>query len=303
MLISKQSMQLNLFDDNRREILSNIANELVDAFDFGQAASLYGQILEEYPDDGQIVQLHDLAVQWSKNLFGPDARLNDPGALNCLWLQAAEMPQGTVRRAVLRVLAEATKEQPEPLRLYYPPRFHLGILLMEAGAYDEAFESLQSAISDQQLPIGRLCAWCGDLLTLSGSLEDAPGWYLAAFVKDPSSVDLEYIKSPTVRYLLESLRHEASDIIGEDDIAAWLPVWGWLKDYFALPLDEEISGSVLSEDLSLAPAKHWWLLLMLAEKARTVQRNDVVLITASHTMKKLNGFMFGLYLEKINCIF
>lgn len=302
MLNSKQSLQLNLFDDNRREILSNIAYELIDAFDFEQAASVYSQILDEYPDDVQIVELHDLAVQWSKNLFGPDAQLNDPGALNDLWLQAAKMPQGKVRRAVLLILAEALKEQPEPLQLYYPPRFHLGILLMEAGAYDEAFESLQAAISDQQLPVGRLCAWCGDLLTLSGNLEDAQGWYLAAFAKDPSSVDLEFIKNHTVRDLLESLRHEASDVIEEDELAAWLPVWGWFEDYFVLPLDEEISETVVSDE-SMSAAKRWWLLLLLSEKARTVQRNDDVLIAARRTMKNLNSLMFELYMEKINCIF
>ena len=152
-----------------------------------------------------------------------------------------------------------------------------------------------------------LYAWRGDALTLARNYDAALKSYLAAFLDDPFSVDMQSIKNWKITNLHTSLHFEVTDEIEEAEEPAWLPVWGWLHGVFTLPLQPVPEPGQLGADaFGLLIAKEncsvpriWFDMLTHAERLRCVFRDDRELAAVRRLMKKLNGFMFGCYLEKI----
>jgi tetratricopeptide (TPR) repeat protein len=196
---------------------------------------------------------------------------------------------------------------PDPEQIYIPPRFHLGQILMEAGRYAEAAESFLSALSEEYLERGKFLAWRGDALTIGGKDDAALKSYLAAFLDDPITVDMQSVKNRKITNLHTSLNVELDDEIEEEDEPAWLPVWGWLHGVFALPLQPapeqaspgaaEIEALLAHDDCSIP--RIWFNMLTHAERLRVISRDDRELSSVRRLMKKTNGFMFGWYMEKI----
>ena len=291
-------MQLSLFEDNQREILLNIAYEFVLGAAFGEVDSIYAQLLESKPDDQEICALRSELRYWHERLFGPQAQLHDPAALNSIWLEIDTIANLPLRRSVLKILIASLQCQALPEQIYYPPRFHLGQLLMEAGRFAEALDSFQAALGLPELPIGRFFSWCGDALTSLRRNKEALSCYLQALTCDPATVDLATVKNSTIQNLHQSLCFEAEEAFDAEDEAAWLPFWGWYKGVFDLPEPDGNSEKLLADSLLSVP-RRWWLLLQLAESARTTSHDHHRMLELRRQMKKLNSFMFVRYLDRI----
>lgn len=300
-------MQLNLFEDNRQGILLHIANELILARDIGQAVSVYEQLLADYPGDKHITALLALAGEWRDVLsaIGPDSR--DPAKLQAIWQRIGSISHPALRSAVLGALIDALRAMPDPERIYIPPGFHLGQILMEAGQYAEAANCFDAALSAKELPRGRFLAWQGDALTFAGDNAAALQRYLAAFLDDPLTVDLQSVRNRAIIDLHASMGFDA-DEIEEDQEPAWLPVWGWLQGIFTLPLhsvpEEQSCGAsefeALIEEESCPLPRIWFDMLTHAERLRVVRRDDRELAAVRRLMKKTNAFMFDCYIKKIS---
>lgn len=300
-------MQLDLFEDNKPGILLNIADEFIQARDFDQAASVYQQLLEECPADRHSAELLKLVNEWNGLLAGLEINLVDPEKLNSIWLRLDSISHPLLRRTVLEMLTGRLRALPEPERLYIAPRFHLGHLLLEKGCYPEAADCFSAAILVPGLERGRFLAWRGDALTLAMQHEAALNSYFEAFLEDPDSIEMPFLKNRTILNLVTSLSLEAGDEIDEEQQNAWIPVWGWLQGVFSLPLlplfSEEPLDSAACEALITAEPdcvpRFWFDLLARAEWLRSTPSDGRELATVRRLMKKTNGFMFSCYLDKV----
>ena len=298
-------MQLDLFEDNRPGILLNIADEFIQARDFSQAASVYEQLLADYPGDRHSAALLKLVSEWQEALAG--LNLSVPENMRDVWLRFESISHPVLRSTVLGILLDGTRALPNPERIYMPPRFHFGHMLVEAGHYAEAADCFHAALSGKNIPNGRFLAWRGDALTLAKKDAAALKSYLEAFLTDPLSVDLQSVKNLKISSLLTTLHFEGMDDIDEDQELAWFPVWGWLQGIFALPLqvssetvelDARGFETLLAEENVAVPCI-WFDMLTHAERLRTTVRDDRELAAVRRLMKKANASMFDCYLDKI----
>ncbi len=300
-------MQLDLFEDNRPGILLNLANEFILARDLDQAVSVYDQLSADYPDDRHVASLRVLVDEWCGILSGIDATTCDPAKLQAIWQRLETISHPALRSIVPGILIDALRAMPHPERIYMPPRFHLGHILLEARQFAAAADCFGAALSTKGIPRGRFLAWQGDALTLAGDRGAALKSYLAAFLDDPLTVEMSSVRSPTINALHVSMVFAAADEIEEDEELAWLPVWGWLQGVFTLPLHSDPSEQsrcvadfeLLIEKESCCVPRLWFDMLTHAEMQRVVHRDDRELAAIRRLMKRANGFMFGCYLEKI----
>ncbi|MFH1027296.1 MAG: tetratricopeptide repeat protein [Pseudomonadota bacterium] len=301
-------MQLDLFEDNRPGILLNFADEFIRSRDFGQAVSVYEQLLADKPGDRHSAALLILVSEWQAALS--EINLSDLEQFRNIWLRFDSISHLPLRSTVLSILIDEMRALPNPERIYVPPRFHVGHVLMEAGRHDEAAACFFAALSEESLPRGRFLAWRGDALTLAKKDADALKSYLEAFLTDPVSVDLQSVKNRKITCLLTALHFEGMDDMDdmdENQEAAWLPVWGWLHGVFTLPpqalhesgpLDADGFEILISEG-NISVPRVWFDMLIQAERLRTMVRDDRELAAVRRLMKRANGFMFDCYLEKI----
>lgn len=301
-------MQLDLFEDNRPGILLNIADEFIIARDFAQAVSVYEQLLADHPGDRHSAALLEQVSEWQDNLSGMN--LAEPDNFRNIWLRFESITHPALRSTVLKILIDELQALSNPERIYIPPRFHFGHVLLEAGHYDAAAECFNAALSQKDIPRGRFLAWRGDALTLAKKDSDALKSYLEAFLADPVSVDLQSVKNLKIASLLTTLHFEDMDDMDEDQESAWLPVWGWLHGVFAFP-QQSSSGSdgldaigfeaLLTEDNAAVPCI-WFKMLGQAEMLRVTARDSRELAALRRLMKKTSDYMFTCYLDKIRGI-
>ncbi|HIJ94740.1 MAG TPA: hypothetical protein HPP94_03170 [Desulfuromonadales bacterium] len=300
-------MQLDLFEDNRSGILINIANECILAGDLGQAISVYEQILSDSADDKSAAALLTLVAEWRDLLAGIEMSAADLEQLLIIWNRLQKLSHPALRTVVLDVLIDAIRNLPDPEQIFIAPRFHLGQLLMAAGRYHEAADSLCNALTNRERERGKFLAWRGDALTLAGNTNEGLRCYCKAFYEDPTTVDLDFMKSRKIVELLSSLHFDAMDEIGVAEETAWLPVWGWLQGVFVLPLQSasesvfttaaEFENLIAAENCSLAHI--WFDMLVSAERLPGTPSEKQELPAIRRLMKKTHGFMFDRYLEKI----
>lgn len=303
-------MQLNLFEDNRTGILLNIADEFIRDRDLVQALSVYEQLLADNPADRQIAELQKLVAGWRDLLATVDQNPGNPTHLHAIWLGLDALCHPALRPVVLEILIDALRALPVPEQTFIPPRFHLGQVLMTAGRYAEAADCFQATLANANSGIerGRLLAWCGDALSLAGNDAAALKSYLAAFLEDPLTVEMQAIKNRIIIDLNASLHFEGTDEIEDDQAPAWLPVWGWLQGIFALPpqpvpQENQHWAEAFAMQLAQKPASEariWFDMLIHAERVRLISRDSQELGAVRRLMKNTNRFMFDCYLEKIS---
>ncbi len=300
-------MQLNLFEDNRPGILLNIADECVLARDLAQAVSIYEQLVADYPDDKSNSVLLQHVSDWHELLSGINQGTNVQTYLQTIWLQLESISYSSLRFTVLGTLIDTLFALPNPELIFIPPRFHLGQILMEAGRYAEAAKCFLAALTHSSLERGRFMAWRGDTLTLAGSDDAALKCYLTAFLDDPLTVTMQFIKNREIANLHLSLHFDAMDEIDEDEEPAWLPVWGWLHGVFVLPLQPDLEASLpdtgvfealITEGKRSVP-RIWFDMLIYAERLRVLFRDDRELVAVRRLMQKTNKYMFDCYMDKV----
>lgn len=294
-------MQLDLFTDNRANILLNIADEYLLAQNFAKALSTCGQVRDEFPGNRQAAQLCVAIETWQTQLAGAEALPCQPDPLNTMFISLGSVSHPALRTAIVESLVTLLQKMPEADYIFIPPRFHLGHLLLECGRYVEAGRSFRSALSSSRLERGRFLAWHADAVTVAGNAEDAVNLYLQAFLEDPATVDIGFVKHPAVRRVHQHCAENA-DGIEADGAVAWLPVWGWLQGLFPLPLQhppvfDDLESRIDNEE-SPVP-RLWYELLTLAERLRTLVRDDRQMAAVRRLMKRLNEEMFEWYMLKI----
>ena len=300
-------MQLDLFEDNRSGILTNIANECILAGDLAQAVSVYEQILLDPAGSRSAAELLALVSEWRDLLAGIEMSGTVPGQLYIIWNRLQKLSHPALRTVVLGVLINAIRNQSDPEQIFIAPDFHLGQALMAAGRYNEAADSFCAALSNRELERGRFLGWRGDALTLAGNTDEALQCYLVAFCEDPVTVDTHSIKNRKIIDLLRSLHDEAMDDLDAAEGTAWLPVWGWLQGVFVLPVHSAPEADLVTaaEFESLIAAGNsslpriWFDMLVCAERLPGTSSEKQELPAIRRLMKSSNRFVFDLYLQKI----
>jgi tetratricopeptide (TPR) repeat protein len=299
-------MQLDLFCDNRRTICLNDADELLRVLRLEEALAVYEELLADAPDDAVLLALQGLVTAWRERLSLFQAAPAGTERLHALWRELTPQMPSPLAVALRELLIDELRQLPSPELIYIPPRFHIGTLLLTAGRFAEAERWFARALEARIGERGRFLAWRGDALTKLGDPDRAMSAYLAAFLEDPQTVNLESLHSPLIHDLLSSLESEDHDF-GAEDLPAWLPVWGWLRGAFGLPLNAPAADRAAYVDAleaahssrSLPAARLWFDDLRYAEYLRTAFRDDRELVRVRRRMQLLSGFMFGRYMEKI----
>ncbi len=294
-------MQLDLFVDNRANILLSYADEYLLAQDFARALSTCEQVRVEYPENRQAGGLCTAIARWHAELIGAESATTLPERLDEMRVNLGSVSHPPLRAAVTKSLVALLQQLPEADHIFIPPRFHIGHLLLECGRFAEADRSFRNALSSPSLGRGRFLAWSADAMTLGGNAEDAVTLYLQAFLEDPATVDVHFIKHPAIQKLHQHCSENA-DGIDDDGEVAWLPVWGWLQGLFPLPLQhppvfDELEARIDGEELPLPQL--WYELLTLAEHLRTILRDDRQMAAVRRMMKRLNEEMFECYMQRI----
>jgi tetratricopeptide (TPR) repeat protein len=291
-------MQLDLFADNRSNILLNIADEYLRAKEFAKALSTCEQVREEYPDNRQAPGLCRLIHAWCDRIAEIAPAACKPQQLKDLLDSFPNAHHPALRTAILETVLDLLQSLPEPDHIFLPPRFHRGHLLLELGRSDDAEAAFRAALTSSQIERGRFLGWHADAMTLAGNAEDAVSVYMQAFIEDPASVDISGIKHPAIQQLHQHCAQYA-DGIDDDGVAVWLPVWGWLQGVFSLPLRSppRFDDLVAQVDVTAVP-RIWFDLLICAEYLRTVQRDDRQMAEVRRLMKRLSEEMFDCYMQK-----
>lgn len=294
-------MQLDLFADNRTNILLNIADEYLLAQNFAKALSTCGQVRDEYPDSRQAPLLYIAIEAWHAQLAGVASSSCEPGQLNAMYVNLGSVSHPPLRAAITESLLTLLQALPDADSIFIPPRFHCGHLLLERGRAVEAARSFRNALAAPHLDRGRFLAWAADATTVAGNAEDAVSLYLQAFLEDPATVEVQSIKHPAIEKLYQHCSQNA-DGIDDGGEVAWLPVWGWLQGLFSLPLQhppvsDELEARVDGEQSPVPQL--WFELLTLAEYLRSVARDDRQMTAVRRMMKRLNEDMFECYMQKI----
>lgn len=294
-------MQLDLFEDNRPNILLNIAEEYLVGQELEKALATCEQVLEEYPQNHHASELSILLQKWVGILTTITSQSCEPEQLKDIRENLESVSHTTLKNAVMNRLVTLLQIFPEPDHIYCPPRFHLGRVLLDSGRFLEAYKSFCNALHSPDAPRGRFLAWSADAMTLAGRAEDAVTVYQQAFLEDPETVELGDVRHQGILQLNNHCSFHA-DGIEDDGEAPWLPVWGWLQGVFSLPLHDppvfdELEALVTNR--ALPTPRLWFLLLTAAEYLRTIQRDDRQMASVRRSMKRLNSDMFECYLKKI----
>ena len=299
-------MQLDLFCDNRRTIRLNNADELLRDLRLEEALAVYEELLADAPDDAELLALQGLVAAWRERLSLFQAAPAGTERLHALWRKLTPDMPSPLAAALRALLVDELRQLPSPELIYIPPRFHIGTVLMTDGRFAEAERWFSRALGAGISERGCFLAWRGDALARLGDQERARDAYLAAFLEDPHEVDLASLQSPLIHDLLGSLESEDHDF-GEEELPAWLPVWGWLQGAFGLPLNEPAVDRAAFVDAleaahstrSLPTARLWFDDLRYAEYLRTQFRDDRELVRVRRRMRQLCGFMFERYMERM----
>ncbi|HIJ82243.1 MAG TPA: hypothetical protein HPP76_11110 [Desulfuromonadales bacterium] len=294
-------MQLDLFTDNRANILLSIADEYLLAQDFESALSTCEQVRDEYPDNRQAAGLCAAIKTWHAELAGLESADCHPERLNEMLINLGSVSHPPLRAVIMESLVKLLQALPAADHIFIPPRFHLGHLLLECRRFAEAGRSFRKALWSSNLERGRFLAWTADAMTLGGNADAAVSLYLQAFLEDPATVDIHFIKHPAIQKLHQHCSENA-DGIDDDGVVAWLPVWGWLQGLFPLPLQhpplfDELEARIDCEESPLPQL--WYELLTLAEHLRTLLRDDRQMAAVRRLMKRLNEEIFTCYMQKI----
>ena len=299
-------MQLSLFDDNRTTVLLHIADEFIRSRDLTRALSVYDEILLDTPGDEKVAALRETVGAWVDPLTEIGNGSASVELLKAVWTRFDTISLPSLCTVALDLLIEEMSALPCPERIFTPPRFHLGQMLLEARRFEEAADCFLSALAHPGIPLGAFLAWHGDALTLAGRENAALESYLSAFLEDPFTVDLCSIRSGTIRDLHLSLQVDAGEEIDENEEAAWLPVWGWLDGPFPLRRDTGDDGPDAAafglhlEEAGLPLPSIWYRMLAYAEGLRLGGSEPRELGAVRRLLKRTNGFMFACYLEKFN---
>lgn len=299
-------MQLDLFCDNHRIIGLNCAEEMLHALRLEEALAVYQELLADRPDDAELRMLQAVVDYWRKTLR---AFYNAPAGhqrIHDLWLLLTPETPASLKTGLSEMLIDELQQLPSPERIFVPPRFHMGVLLLAVGHFALADDWFARALDAGIGARGRFLGWRGDALTLLGDSERAMSVYRTAFREDPQQVDLESLQNPQIHELLTSLEGEDHGL--EDaELVAWLPFWGWLHGVFGLSLQEPLTDRaayVTSLEAahscrSLSVARLWYDDLCYAEYLRTAYRDDREMVRVRRRMRQLNAFMFQCYMEKL----
>ena len=296
--------QLDLFADNRRTIWLNQAHEALGDLDLEGALAAYGRIVEAGLDDRGIRNELDLVVGWRERLSRYGESERDAGQLHDLYRELSTAIPSPLRIALLELMVAEISTLETPELIFFPPRFHPGLLCYELGRYDAALEWFTRALHAGIQPAGRFLAYRGDLLFILESAEQARELYKGAFLEGPQAVDLPHLADPALRELITYGESEAEE---PDDLLPWLPVWGWLRNLFTLELDElyrDQSGFLDAltrgeAEAELTAPQLWFRYLRYAEFLRGVPGDGRELIRARRRLKEINGELFGRYMRKI----
>jgi len=297
-------MQLDLFLDNRRTILNNLADEHLRSLELEEAAVLYDRILAEAPADPAAVSAKQALETWRERLR--HFHSSPPGAdrIHALYRNLDEPAPASLRTGFRSFIREQLELEESPELIFIPPRFHLGCLFLEAGRAAEAEAWFTLALDSGMPHKGRFLAYLGDTLVEKGETVAARDCYRAAFLEDPPGVDLDHLRDRAVRDLLVEMEEEG---LPEEEAICWIPVWGWLQGVFPLgpverdgPSAFEGASPPARESREKSAPRLWFECLRHAEHLRTGKRDAAGLVPVRRKMKELNPFMFGKYLEKIS---
>ncbi len=296
--------QLDLFADNRRTIWLNRAHEALGCLDLEGALASYGRIVEAGLDDREIRDERNLVVGWQERLTRYGESERDAGQLHEMYLELSPAVPTPLRIALLELMVEELSTLESPELLFFPPRFHPGLLCCELGRYDEGEKWFTRALDAGIQPAGRFLAYRGDSLFILGSPEPARELYKGAFLEGPLTVDMPHLADPALCELISYGESEAEE---PDDLLPWLPVWGWLRNLFTLELDElrrDLSGFLDSLTRGetgkvLTAPQLWFQYLRYAEFLRGVPGYGQELVRARRRLKEINDELFGRYMRKI----
>jgi tetratricopeptide (TPR) repeat protein len=299
-------MQLELFVDNRRNILLNDAAEMLGRLELEQATAMYEQLLADTPDDREVCRLKQEAQNWRDRLL-PCAVTGTQG-LQAVHHGLVELTSQPLHSAILGFLLEKLSAAPAPELIYSGHRFHIGCLFMEAGRYAEADCWFERALLSGIAPRGRFLALRGDALTLCNNKAAALDCYLTAFLEDPDSVDMDTLVNKAIRHLFLTVALECFEEEADDrEITPWLPLWGWLSGLFPLDVNsvaldrEAFAAYLLDAELGgkLSVPHLWYEYLRYAEYLRSCLRDDKELVRVRKRMKQLHEGMFVCYMERV----
>ena len=299
-------MQLDLFTDNRRNILINDATHLLRSLELEKALAVYEEILADDPSDTEVLVLRKEVEIWCERFDRWSS--TGLGGLYEIHKHIFDRVSNGLRAGLLAFLAESLQALDKPQLIYIPPRFHLGCVLHEAERYTDAANWYAVAVQSGIAEKGRFLAWQGDSLTLCGRNTDAMECYLAAFLEDPDTVDLDGIANPLICDLILTLISECcNEEINEQEAVPWLPCWGFIQGEFSLStkdiaVDPEAFSALLRHsDASgnVPQPRLWYEYLRYAEFLRTSVRDDRELLLVRQRMRTMHAKMFDRYIGSV----
>jgi tetratricopeptide (TPR) repeat protein len=298
-------MQLDLFSDNRRNILLNDAGEWLRLLRLEKALTIYSELLSEAPADVELLSLQQQVVSWQNRLARFNAAPIETSGLHHLWQSLIPETPPPLAAVVRELLIKELLEFPSPELIYLPPRFHLGVILLADGQVEAAEDWFARAIHGGINHRARFEIWRGKALERLNDTQAAKEAYLLAFLEEPQEVDPDLLQSPLIHELYLSLECEVPEL-SEAELRAWLPVWGWIQGEWEIkPYDITTSTTICAQleeaeqSGSMPPSRLWFEYLRYTEYVRTIARNDRELVRVRRLMRQRSGFMFDRYMEKI----
>lgn len=315
-------MQLSLFDD--KFILLNEGTSALITLDLEEAKTKLQLYKERYREHGEVdrkLAMTEFLLQGFVD--SPASGSDEPLYLYSLWNSFEDYVEAEgfktpdliqeIKKSFFSKLIASLNGRHSAENVWLCDSVPLGRLLIEAGDYDRAIASLQSAL---MTPSGNgnaslLYGYIGDAYIAKGELTVARKCYLEASLVDPQAVDWRRINDKELAALRSTLVTDR----GMDDSEAteWLSSYAYIEGLFqpkALRLKDELKHFVNEYreldriykkrgDAALKP-KLFIRAIILCDNAAILQHvKGIDFIELRAQMKDIDGRLFTDYMKLI----
>jgi len=313
-------MQLSLFDD--KFILLNEGTSALITLDLEEAKTKLDLYKNRYSETGEVDRKLAMTEFLMKGFAGATASGTEESVyLYSLWNSFEDYVEAEgfrtpdllqeIKKSFFSKLIASLNGRHGAENAWLCDSVPLGQLFIEAGDYDRAIASLQSAL---MAPSGNgnaslLYGYMGDAYTAKGELTVARKCYLEACLIDPQAIDWRRINDKELAALRRTLVRDRG--MNDPEAAEWLPSYAYIEELFqpkALRLKDELKRFVNEYhaldgiykkrgDAALKP-KLFIRAIILCDNAAILQHvKGIDLIQLRAQMKASDGSLFNDYMK------
>jgi len=308
--------QLSLFDDRQVMVTRGLERLLV--LDFNGALEEFSKYISLYPGSSDLKHEIEIADFFIKNMASINENLpllKKVEGFYSLWEEFETYIQKTgyknravimdLRKSYFNGLAKKIENQDLEGCLFFKDETPIGLIYLFGDDLTTATKLLQEALLKN--PSAVTYAYLGDSYFLRGEIDWSRICYREAFTIDPHQIDIDRLRDPDLPSLIERIKKET------DFPLDWLPVYAQLEGLFSdkefksfddlkIAIDEydKLDREYTKDKDEKLKASLFYRAMVLSDNHRMLKFiKQFTIAQVREKMKRLNGHLFEMYMQKI----